>query len=250
MTDHPANDQFHASSFMQGHNAEYLEQLYAQYANDPDAVDAAWAEFFRQMGDAELDVKADAKGPSWARSDWPPVPNDDLTLALTGDYPPAAAETKAAGSKIAKKSGWGFQTRNNRGKLLVTDWNETGHLMAIVGRLKHAFIENDDALSIIARYDGPRALFYCDPPYLQDLRRPQSYRCEIDEEYHCRLLERLQAIQGMAIISGYPSDLYNEYLRDWQRFEMTARTTNALNTVKEIIWVSPAATARGQGMLW
>ena len=35
MTDHPANDQFHASSFMQGHNAEYLEQMYARYANDP-----------------------------------------------------------------------------------------------------------------------------------------------------------------------------------------------------------------------
>jgi 2-oxoglutarate dehydrogenase E1 component len=62
MTDHPANDQFHASSFMQGHNAEYLEQLYAQYANDPNAVDEAWQEFFRALGDAELDVKAEASG--------------------------------------------------------------------------------------------------------------------------------------------------------------------------------------------
>ena len=139
---------------------------------------------------------------------------------------------------------------NNRGKLVLTDWNETAHLMAIVGRLKYAFLENDDALSIIARYDGPCALFYCDPPYLQDLRRPRSYHCEIDEEYHCRLLERLQTIQGMAIISGYPSDLYNEYLADWRRFETTARTTNTPNTVREVIWVSPAAAARGQGMLW
>ena len=45
MTDQSNNAQFHASSFMQGHNAEYLEQLYAQYAKDPNAVDAAWAEF-------------------------------------------------------------------------------------------------------------------------------------------------------------------------------------------------------------
>ena len=42
MTDQSANDLFHASSFMQGHNAEYLEQLYAQYANNPGAVDEAW----------------------------------------------------------------------------------------------------------------------------------------------------------------------------------------------------------------
>jgi 2-oxoglutarate dehydrogenase E1 component len=103
MTDNSPNDLFHASSFMQGHNAEYLEQLYAQYANDPNAVDAAWGEFFRQMGDAELDVKAEAKGPSWARSDWPPAPNDDLTAALTGEWP-APVEAKAAGKKIAEKA--------------------------------------------------------------------------------------------------------------------------------------------------
>jgi len=103
MTEQSPNDLFHASSFMQGHNAEYLEQLYAQYANDPSAVDAAWAEFFRQMGDADLDVKAEAQGPSWARGDWPPAPNDDLTAALTGEWP-APVETKAAGKKIAEKA--------------------------------------------------------------------------------------------------------------------------------------------------
>ncbi|MCB1343268.1 MAG: 2-oxoglutarate dehydrogenase E1 component, partial [Pseudooceanicola sp.] len=95
------NAQFHASSFMQGANAEYLEQLYAQYAGNPDAVDAAWAEFFRALGDAELDVKAEAQGPSWARADWPPVPEDDLTAALTGQWAP---EAKAAGKKIAAKA--------------------------------------------------------------------------------------------------------------------------------------------------
>jgi len=103
MTEQSPNDIFHASSFMQGHNAEYLEQLYAQYANDPNAVDAAWAEFFRAMGDAEPDVKAEAAGPSWARKDWPPAPEDDLTGALTGEWP-APAEAKAAGKKIADKA--------------------------------------------------------------------------------------------------------------------------------------------------
>ena len=70
MTELKPNDQFHASSFLQGHNAEYIEQLYAQYANDPNAVDEAWQQFFRALGDAELDVKAEAHGPSWARRDW------------------------------------------------------------------------------------------------------------------------------------------------------------------------------------
>ncbi len=101
MTDHPANDQFHASSFMQGHNAEYLEQMYARYADDPSAVDESWREFFKALGDDAGAAQAEASGPSWARTDWPPMPADDLTNALTGEWP---AEAKAAGTKIAEKA--------------------------------------------------------------------------------------------------------------------------------------------------
>ena len=106
MTEHSPNDQFHASSFMQGHNAEYLEQMYARYASDPNAVDEAWQAFFAQMGDEGTDVKAEAQGPSWARTDWPPVPSDDLTNALTGDWPaPPPEEAKGAIEKIKAKAG-------------------------------------------------------------------------------------------------------------------------------------------------
>ncbi len=104
MTDQSANEQFHASSFMQGHNAAYLEQLYAQYAHDPNTVDNAWQAFFQALGDADLDVKADASGPSWARKDWPPQPSDDLTAALTGEWMPPPQEAAAAKEKILGKA--------------------------------------------------------------------------------------------------------------------------------------------------
>ncbi|MGS4945053.1 2-oxoglutarate dehydrogenase E1 component [Meridianimarinicoccus sp. RP-17] len=106
MTDQSPNDLFHASSFLQGHNAEYVEQLYARYAADPASVDATWAEFFAALGDDDRDVKAEARGPSWARADWPPVPDDDLTAALDGQWPAAAPakEAKAAGDKIKAKA--------------------------------------------------------------------------------------------------------------------------------------------------
>ena len=139
MNDQSPNDLFHASSFMQGHNAEYLEQLYAQYANDPNAVDAAWAEFFRQMGDAELDVKADAAGPSWARTDWPPMPADELTSALTGEWP--EAEAPAAGKKIKDQAAKaGVEVSDDqikravldsiRALMLIRAYRIRGHLVA------------------------------------------------------------------------------------------------------------------------
>ncbi|UYV36220.1 2-oxoglutarate dehydrogenase E1 component [Rhodobacteraceae bacterium D3-12] len=122
MTEQSSNDQFHASSFMQGHNAEYLEQMYARYANDPNAVDESWQTFFAQMGDAETDVKAEAAGPSWARADWPPMPSDELTSALTGEWPAAPDEGKAAGDKIkAKAAEKGIKVSDEAVKRAVLD---------------------------------------------------------------------------------------------------------------------------------
>ncbi len=119
MTDQSSNDIFHASSFMQGHNAEYLEQLYARYASDPNAVDQSWQEFFAQLGDTDTDVKATAAGPSWGRSDWPPVPDDDLTAALDGQW---GEDPKAAGDKIKKKAvSKGVEVSDDQVKRAVLD---------------------------------------------------------------------------------------------------------------------------------
>ena len=68
MTEQSPNTQFHASSFLQGANADYIDQLAARYASDPASVDAQWADFFRSLGETELDTKRQAAGPSWARS--------------------------------------------------------------------------------------------------------------------------------------------------------------------------------------
>ena len=98
MTEQSPNTQFHASSFLQGANADYIDQLAASYAADPASVDAQWADFFRSLAEPELDAKRQAAGPSWARADWPPTPADDLTGALTGEWP----QTPEAGSGRAE----------------------------------------------------------------------------------------------------------------------------------------------------
>lgn len=104
MTDQSPTAAFNASSFMDGANADYIDQLQARYAADPASVDAGWAEFFRAMGDSETDARRQAAGPSWARADWPPAPTDDLTAALTGEWPAAKVDAKAAAKKITEKA--------------------------------------------------------------------------------------------------------------------------------------------------
>ena len=122
MTDQSPNDQFHASSFLQGHNAEYIEQLYARYATDPNSVDEAWQAFFAALGDGEVEVKQEAAGPSWGRSDWPMMPAGDDVWALTGEWPEAAKEVKGAGDKIkAKAAEKGVEVSEEQIKRAVLD---------------------------------------------------------------------------------------------------------------------------------
>ncbi|MFN4102037.1 MAG: 2-oxoglutarate dehydrogenase E1 subunit family protein, partial [Pararhodobacter sp.] len=105
MTEQPKNTDFHDSSFLQGHNAAYVEQLYGQWAKDAGAVDQAWDAFFRGLGDEQSDAVREAEGASWARADWPPLPADDLTAALTGEWPAGGkTEVKAAAQKITAKA--------------------------------------------------------------------------------------------------------------------------------------------------
>ena len=103
MTEQTPNTQFHASSFLNGANADYVDQLAARFAADPASVDAQWADFFRSLGDSEAEARKQAAGPSWARSDWPPGPVDDVTAAMTGEWM-VPAEVKGAGKKIADKA--------------------------------------------------------------------------------------------------------------------------------------------------
>ena len=103
MTEQTPNSQFHASSFLQGANADYIDQMAARFAADPASVDAQWADFFRSLGESETDTRRQAAGPSWGRADWPPTPSDDLTGAMTGEWPEAPV-AKGAAKKIVDKA--------------------------------------------------------------------------------------------------------------------------------------------------
>ncbi len=142
MTEHSPNAAFRASSFLDGANADYVDQLQARFAADPEAVDGQWAEFFRSLAEPEVDAKRAAAGPSWARADWPPSPADDLTAALTGEWPAAPAkEARGAAQKIAAKATEAGVSLNDdqikravldsiRALMIIRAYRIRGHLIA------------------------------------------------------------------------------------------------------------------------
>ncbi len=101
MSRQDANAAFALSSFLQGTNATYIDDLYARYEQDPASVDTDWQEFFKSLKDSPADVQKNAEGASWGRDNWPITPRDELTSALDGNW---AQVEKAVGTKIAAKA--------------------------------------------------------------------------------------------------------------------------------------------------
>ena len=145
MTDQTSNADFHDSSFLQGHNAQYLEQMQAQYARDPKAIEAQWRQFFDSLNDTPTAATMQTDGPSWARTDWPPAPLDDLTAALNGA--PSTANTDETRAKIVDKAQEMGQTLGDaalkravldslRALMLIRAYRIRGHLAADLDPLK------------------------------------------------------------------------------------------------------------------
>ena len=84
------NQAFLDTSFLQGANALYLEQMAAAYAANPSSVPESWRNFFAAMGDNPSETTHAAKGPTWKRSDWPRQANGEMVSAL-GDIGPDEA---------------------------------------------------------------------------------------------------------------------------------------------------------------
>jgi len=62
MSRQDANAAFALSSFLQGTNATYIDEIYARYENDPSSVDSEWQEFFKSLKDTPSDVRKNAEG--------------------------------------------------------------------------------------------------------------------------------------------------------------------------------------------
>jgi 2-oxoglutarate dehydrogenase E1 component len=56
------------TSFLFGANAPFIEELYARYLADANAVDAEWRTFFEALAEQKADVLAEMRGASWAPS--------------------------------------------------------------------------------------------------------------------------------------------------------------------------------------
>src|ERR1043166_7836888 len=96
MSRQDANAVFARTSFLYGGNAAYIEDLYARYEKDPNAVDAEWRAFFQGLKDQPADVATSARGASWKKANGPLRPGGDREEAWRQDCRESAGQRRRA----------------------------------------------------------------------------------------------------------------------------------------------------------
>lgn len=140
----------------------------------------------------------------------------------------------------------GFRSNSNRsGTTPAHDWkNFPDSLAIVIDRLQGVVIENRDAIELMKQHDSCETLHYCDPPYLHETRSSKvhghhGYTYEMTEKEHVELSRALSELHGAVVVSGYPSALYSNLYRGWDRVERSALADGA-RARTEVLWIKHA----------
>lgn len=124
-------------------------------------------------------------------------------------------------------------------------------LEPVHARLRRVVILTRPALDVIRQQDGPKTLFYVDPPYLHETRasRDAYGRFEMTRADHEELLKLLLRVQGKVILSGYPSELYETVLQNWHHHDFdlpnNAAGGDAKRRMCERVWMNCETVREG-----
>ncbi|SDO38936.1 2-oxoglutarate dehydrogenase E1 component [Filomicrobium insigne] len=169
MTREALNQSFLLTSFLDGANAAYIEDLQAQYAANPGSVPDAWRHFFESLQEDKSVVESDPGNPPWATPLTKLESNGDLVAALTGDY--AQVERTLHGKISAHANHMGVDlspvaslraTQDSiRALMLIRAYRVMGHLAAeldpldLADRRVHAELKPETYGFTEADYDRP-----------------------------------------------------------------------------------------------
>jgi len=153
----------------------------------------------------------------------------------------------SASTNAKHSTGFRKKTSNSR-TVPAIDWmNFPQYIESFTERLRGVVIEHRDYKEVILQHDSVDTLHYLDPPYphiTRNMARGNStYAHDIDDSVHVEMAGLLENIKGMAIISGYKCDLYDELFRNWHRVEKSAFADGARLRV-ECLWINDRAFAR------
>jgi len=134
------NEAFARTSFLQGTNAAYIEQMQERYEQNPGSVSDEWRLFFQSLQDVAAHERDNGSGPSWGRP-LDSLRNDadaDVVAALTGDYAglerhlseQIQSRAHGAGVELSMAASLRATQDSIRALMLIRAYRAIGHLVA------------------------------------------------------------------------------------------------------------------------
>lgn len=214
-------------------------------------IDGRVVRFWRVLRDRPEDLATAVANSPYSREEWRecrygPEPADDLEAArrfiITIDQ-----------SFSREGTGWSPPSVlfDRRGRWQSGVWqNLPDKLAAAAHRLSGVALEHTDGCDLIATFDQPDAVIYCDPPYAagQRLAPGKGYRHDDDGTLWPRLVHALRRVKHASVIlSGYPcaetDALGWESVQLPRKRAVQARAGSTLTLAPERVWLSPGLHA-------
>lgn len=136
------------------------------------------------------------------------------------------------------KVGWKNDVVGREKSYALWNWYRLPEwIIDIAERLRKVQIENKPALEVIKRFNHDGVFMYIDPPYLLSVRTGKQYKHEMTAAEHESMLKELLQSKANIMISGYESDMYNEYLKDWNKSHFNSCAEHGKPRI-ETVWMN------------
>ena len=138
MSRQDSNQAFALTSFLNGVNAGYIEEMQAQYERNPGSVSDQWRLFFQSLQEEQTKGGETPSSPSWGRTLDELQPTGELVAALTADYGASERSVREKISQRAQEHGYDVSpaasyraTQDSlRALMLIRAYRVMGHLAA------------------------------------------------------------------------------------------------------------------------
>lgn len=136
------------------------------------------------------------------------------------------------------KGGWKKDVIGRERAYALWSWYRLPEwIIDVAERLRRVQIENRPALEVIEGFNREGVFMYIDPPYLLETRKAHQYKYEMTDAEHVELLEMLLKSKAKIMLSGYDSDLYDDYLKNWEKRMFDSHTEYGKKR-KEVVWLN------------
>ena len=110
-------------------------------------------------------------------------------------------------------------------------------IIDIAERLRMVQIENRPAVEVIERFNYSNVFMYIDPPYVLGTRTGKQYKHEMSDSDHEELLKLLLQSKAKIMLSGYESEMYNDYLNGWEKKQFSSCAEHGKPRM-ETVWMN------------